>query len=41
MDTIVICLPISNKIKQNQMQNVDSVHFQQNSNISVLHVVPG
>ena len=37
MDTIVIYLPISNKFKQNQMQNVDCVHFQQNSIISVIY----
>ncbi len=27
-------LPISNKFKQNLMQNVDSAHFKQNPNIS-------
>ncbi len=34
MISIVIRLPISNKFKRNSMQNVDSVHFQQNANIS-------
>ena len=33
--SIVISLSISNKFEQNQMQNVDSVHFQQNPIISV------
>ena len=35
IDSIVSCLSISNKFKQNLMQNVDSAHFQQNPNISV------
>ena len=35
MISIVISLSISNKFEQNQMQNVDSVHFQQILIISV------
>ena len=35
IDSIVICLSISNKFKQNLMQNVDSAHLQQKPNISV------
>ena len=34
--SIVLISAISNIFKQNQMQNVDSVHFQQNTNISAI-----
>ena len=37
--TIVLVTAISHKFKQNQMKNVDFVHFSQNTNISVPSLV--